>query len=248
MSEVAEDAEASGRGVFLTGEWRMLAMLNWRVEPSLLAPHVPRGTTLDAWRGATYVSVVGFLFRDTRVLGVPVPWHRDFEEVNLRFYVRRETAGEVRRGVTFVKEIVPRRAIAVVARLAYNEPYVAMPMRHAVESSPMRVSYGWRQRAGWCGLAVECAGASRELEAGSEAEFVTEHYWGYTRQRDGGTVEYRVTHPRWRVWTAERAALDGDLAALYGTRFAEVFAVPPSSAFVADGSAIAVHRPVRIER
>jgi uncharacterized protein YqjF (DUF2071 family) len=237
---------ASRSGVFLTGEWRMLAMLNWRVEPSLLAPYVPRGTTLDAWRGATYVSVVGFHIRDTRVLRVPIPWHREFEEVNLRFYVQRKTGGEARRGVTFVKEIVPRRAIATVARLAYNEPYVAMPMRHAIQSSPVRVSYGWRRRAGWSGLAVECAGDSREIDAGSEAEFITEHYWGYTRQRDGGTVEYRVTHPRWRVWTAERATLGGDLAELYGARFAEVLAEAPSSAFVADGSTIAVHRPVRI--
>jgi uncharacterized protein YqjF (DUF2071 family) len=98
--------------VFLTGEWRYLALLNWRVDPGLLEPLVPRGTTLDRWQGATYVSLVGFLFRDTRVLGVPVPLHRDFEEVNLRFYVRREVDGEVRRGVTFIKEIVPRRAIA----------------------------------------------------------------------------------------------------------------------------------------
>src|SRR3712207_6791479 len=102
--------------VFLTGEWRWLAMLNYRVDAALLAPLVPRGTSLDYWQGAAYVSLVGFLFRDTRVLGVPVPLHRDFEEVNLRFYVRREVDGEVRRAVTFIKEIVPRLAIAAVAR------------------------------------------------------------------------------------------------------------------------------------
>ena len=112
--------------VFLTGEWRYLAMLNYRVDPALLEPFVPRGTTLDRWQGAAYVSLVGFLFRDTRVLGVPIPLHRDFEEVNLRIYVRREVGGELRRGVTFIREIVPRRAIASVARIAYNEPYVAL--------------------------------------------------------------------------------------------------------------------------
>ena len=118
--------------VFLTGEWRYLAMLNYRVDPARLQPFVPRGTVLDRWQGATYVSLVGFLFRDTRVLGVPIPLHRDFEEVNLRIYVRRELGDEVRRGVTFIREIVPRRAIAAVARVAYNEPYVALPMRHAI--------------------------------------------------------------------------------------------------------------------
>ena len=240
----------SDRPVFLTGEWRDLAMLNYRVDPALLAPYVPRGTELDAWRGATYLSVVGFMFRRTRVLGVPVPWHRTFEEVNLRFYVRREVAGEVRRAVTFIREIVPRRAIALVARLAYNEPYVARPMRHAILAgeggAPSRVSYEWRQGTAWSGLAVECRGPSREIEAGSEEEFITEHYWGYTRQRDGGTVEYRVTHPRWRVWTAERATLGGDLAALYGTQIATALSGAPNSVFLADGSAIAVHLPRRV--
>src|SRR5688500_10577936 len=105
-------------------------MLNYRVAPELLRPHVPAGTELDTWNDAVHVSVVGFLFRDTRVLGIPVPFHRRFEDVNLRFYVRREVDGEVRRAVTFLRELVPRRAIATVARLAYAEPYTALPMRH----------------------------------------------------------------------------------------------------------------------
>ena len=238
--------------VFLTGEWRYLAMLNYRVDPALLEPLVPRGTTLDDWRGTTWVSLVGFLFRDTRVLGVPVPLHRDFEEVNLRFYVRREVNGEVRRGVTFIREIVPRAAIAVVARLAYNEPYVALPMSHAIgpqqnaDAAPSMLRYEWKQRAGWSALAVEANGTANALAVGTEAEFITEHYWGYTRQRDGGTVEYHVTHPRWRTWTVTTAAVQGDLAELYGAELGEVVRRPPDSAFLAEGSAIAVHAPARV--
>ena len=109
-------------GTFLTAEWRYLAMLNYRVSPSLLYPLVPPGTELDLWNGTAYISVVGFKFQHTRVLGVPIPFHVNFEEVNLRFYVRRETNGAVRRGVTFIRELVPRAAIAGVAKLAYNEP------------------------------------------------------------------------------------------------------------------------------
>ena len=229
-------------------------MLNFRVDPALLAPFVPRGTTLDHWQGATYVSLVGFLFRDTRVLGIPVPLHRDFEEVNLRFYVRRDVNGELRRGVTFIREIVPRAAIAVAARLAYNEPYVALPMRHAigsqpnVDAAPSTIRYEWRQRTGWSTLAVEASGLAIALASGSEAEFITEHYWGYTRQRDGGTVEYRVTHPRWRTWTVLAAAVHGDLSALYGAELGDVLRRPPDSAFLAEGSAIAVHMPTRLPR
>ena len=137
--------------VFLTGEWRFLAMLNYRVDAALLEPLVPRGTMLDDWKGATYVSLVGFLFRDTRVLGIAVPRHRQFEEVNLRLYVRREGAGDTRRGVTFIREIVPRAVIAAVARVAYNEPYLSLPMRHSIgvqadDDAPAVVGYEWRQR------------------------------------------------------------------------------------------------------
>jgi uncharacterized protein len=240
--------------VFLTGDWRYLAMLNYRVDPALLEPFVPQGTTLDHWQNATYVSLVGFLFHDTRVLGIPVPLHRDFEEVNLRFYVRRVVDGEVRRGVTFIKEIVPRRAIATVARITYNEPYVALPMRHTIaaqrtpDDAPAMVRYEWRQTADWSTLTVEACGLAAPLEAGSEAEFITEHYWGYTRQRDGGTVEYHVTHPRWRTWAVKTGRAQGDLAALYGATLGAVLQRPPDSAFLAEGSAIAVHAPTRLPR
>jgi len=239
---------------FLTAEWRWLAMLNHRVAPELLRPFVPAGTELDAWDGATWLSVVGFLFRDTRVLGVPVPFHRHFEEVNLRFYVRREVGGEVRRGVVFLRELVPRRAIAAVARLTYEEPYLALPMRHrlgppdAATGAPARVEYAWRHRGSWCALSVEPVGAARALVPGSEEEFITEHYWGYTAQRDGGTVEYRVEHPSWRVWPVRAARLTGNVAPLYGADVAAAIAGPPDSAFLADGSPIAVLAPARLPR
>jgi len=225
-------------------------MLNYVASEELLAPLVPAGVELDRWRGTLYVSAVGFLFRDTRVLGVPVPAHRTFPEVNLRFYVRREADDETRRGVVFVRELVPRRAIALVARVLYNEPYRALPMRYAIVADGLRGStmreYAWRASTEWTRLSARTIGPSRILEAESEEEFITEHYWGYTRQRDGGTVEYRVSHPRWNVWTATDARLDGDLALVYGDAFARVLNGPPRSAFVADGSPVVVNTPVRI--
>jgi uncharacterized protein len=239
------------RTAFLTAKWRYLVMLNYEVSPALLEPLVPAGVTLDLWEGSALVSVVGFRFLDTRVLGVPVPWHRDFEEVNLRFYVRHVTAdGEMRRGVTFVRELVPRRAIALVARLAYNEPYRAVPMRSDaptdVMEHPGRIGYEWHTGAGWQRMGATTIGQPAAVNPASEAEFVTEHYWGYTRQRDGGTVEYSVTHPPWRVWTTEAPALTADVAGLYGHRFVGPLAVAPRSAFIAEGSAVVVHRPRRL--
>ncbi|HEX7980960.1 MAG TPA: DUF2071 domain-containing protein, partial [Gemmatimonadaceae bacterium] len=111
------------RSAFLTAEWRWLVMLNYEVPPEVLAPYVPRGTSLDLWQGHALVSVVGFRFIETRVIGVPIPFHRHFDEVNLRFYVRRELpGGEARRGVVFIRELVPKPMIAWVARALYNEP------------------------------------------------------------------------------------------------------------------------------
>ena len=197
------------------------------------------------------MSVVGFMMRDTRLLGVPVPFHRTFEEVNLRFYVRRETAsGETRRAVVFVRELVPRRAIATVAQVAYNEPYLGVPMSHRIDLSPEAggsVAYGWRYRGETFELRGTASGAAAQSAAGSESEFITEHYWGYTRQRDGGTLEYRVEHPRWDTWVLDEAEFSGDAADLYGAAFAEILAAPPRSAFLAVGSEVAVHRGRRIE-
>src|SRR5215471_2542307 len=219
-------------------------MVNYAVEPSLLARFVPAGTRLDAHDGVTYVSLVAFRFVDTRVLGLRVPGHHTFEELNLRIYVRREEAGEVRRGVVFLKEVVPRRAIAFVARAVYNEPYVARPMRHSVAGSPPSVEYGWRIGGAWHSVKARASGLGAISGAGSREEFIAEHYWGYTRQRDGGTLEYRVEHPRWTVWRAELTELP-PLHPLYGAALAGVLK-HPASAFIADGSAVSVHRGVEL--
>ena len=229
-------------------------MLSYRVDPAVLAPFVPAGTELDSWQGATFVSMVGFLFLDTRVAGVGVPFHRDFEEVNLRFYVRRTAPDGVRRGVVFLKEIVPRWAIATTARVLYGEKYVSLPMRHDVPVNvrsetagrPNHAEYGWRHGGLWDRLRVVPAGDSVMADEGSEEEFITEHYWGYSRLRGGGTVEYQVEHPRWRVWRAAEARLECRARELYGPQFAEPLAGAPSSAFLADGSEVVVYRGARI--
>ncbi len=229
---------------FLTADWRDLAMLNYEIDPAVLAPRVPAGCELDAWRGRTFVSMVGFRFLRTRVLGVPVPFHVNFEEVNLRFYVRHKSGSEWRRGVVFVKELVPRRAIAWVARVAYGENYEAMPMRHSL--SPSTVSYEWKPRGDWEGLSLRFAGEGVTPADDAEETFITEHYWGYARQRDGGSVEYKVEHPRWKVWRASQAELRCDTEKLYGLEFARVLEAKPTTAFVADGSPVIVRRGRRL--
>lgn len=243
---------ADSRSVFLTAEWRHLAMLNFEVDPAIVRPLVPAGTELDDWRGRTFVSLVGFLFLDTRVLGISIPRHRDFEEVNLRFYVRRRTSEGWRRGVVFVRELVPRAAIAMAARVFYGENYLAVPMSHHIavagegSAALRRVSYRWRYEGREGELRVTARGDASEIAAGSQAEFITEHYWGYTRQRRGGALEYQVDHPRWHAWTAFEARLEGDPARLYGERLGPCLTGPPASAFLANGSRVTVFKGVRL--
>ena len=185
--------------------------------------------------------MVGFLFLDTRLLGLPVPLHRDFEEVNLRFYVRKKSADTWRRGVVFVRELVPRLAIALVARTFYGENYVALPMKHQIDhvDPKLDVEYSWRRGRKWESLKISASGEAQTIPAGSHAEFITEHYWGYTCVK-GGCSEYRVEHPRWKTWNANSFELSANIAALYGEQFVEPLSAVPRSAFIADGSAIQV--------
>lgn len=219
-------------------------MMNYAIDPAVLRPLVPHGVELDLWQGEALVSMVGFLFLDTRVLGLPIPFHRNFEEVNLRFYVRRETPEGWRRGVVFVREIVPRQAIATLARVLYNEPYLACATRHRLTAGSCE--YGWHFGGRWNEMSAEFSGEPGPLKEGSAEEFIFEHYWGYTRQRDGGTAEYRVEHPRWRAWKARAARLDCEAERLYGADFARALAAEPVSAFVAEGSPISVRIGARI--
>lgn len=228
-------------------------MLNYEVDPAILASRVPANTELDDWRGKTYVSVVGFQFRDTRIRGIAFPFHRNFEEVNLRFYVRRKAQDEWRRGVVFVKEIVPRRAIAFVARLLYGENYQAMPMGHRIErekddSDSLRsVSYSWTFRGRENSLAASVAGAPHVTVDRSFDEFIAEHYWGYSGGPGRQTIEYRVDHPRWCIWRAQDATLKCDVAALYGSEFVRTLERAPESGLVAEGSDVTVQSGASIE-
>ena len=235
---------------FLTAEWRNLVMLNYEIDPAILAGRVPAVCELDTWRGHTFVSVVGFQFIHTRVLGIPIPFHRHFEDVNLRFYVRRKAEGTWRRDVVFVKELVPRRAIASVARRVYGENYVALPMRHSVDSftdsGSVTVAYQWQRLGTWEGLSASFSGSPVLPPDEAEETFITEHYWGYSRQRNNSTVEYQVEHPRWRVWRAATASLECEVSSLYGPEFVDALSDSPSTAYVADGSRVVVHTARRM--
>jgi len=226
---------------FLTAEWRNLLMIHWEVDPRWLIDRVPIGTTLDFFQGKTYVGLVGFQFQQTKVLGTPIPFHQDFEEVNLRFYVRRVVDDEVRPGVVFICECVPHQLVGGMARLLYREPYMVTPMKSAITVDPVPdVLYSWQSRNGWNTIGARAVGVGAVPAARTLDEFVTIRNWGYNGKKGSDTLEYHVDHPRWKVWRVEDLRLDADLSLLCGTELGRQLKVP-SSVLLAEGSAVTIH-------
>lgn len=219
-------------------------MANYEVAPELLAARVPPGTTLDFYGGKCFVSLVAFMFLDTRVLKIPVPFHVNFEEVNLRFYVKREAENETRRGVVFVKEIVPRLAIAMVARFFYGEPYEAWRMSHAKTGNEL--SYAWWKADCANQIKIEIGENTGIPAENSPGEFIIEHYWGYTKRGAARTDEYKVEHPKWELFEVKDYEIKTDFGKLYGAEFAFLNGTKPDSIFMAKGSEISVYKGARL--
>jgi uncharacterized protein YqjF (DUF2071 family) len=229
--------------IFLTAEWRKLIIANYPVDPQALQAHLPARTELDEWKGRTYVSLVGFMFRKVRVKGLRVPYHAAFPEVNLRFYVRHKQGQEWKRGVVFIKEIVPKPAITWVANTLFREHYMTLPMQHIDNSKDnfLEVAYRWKYRGRWNGLKVNADAHPTPLEQGSKEEFITEHYWGYSAIGPGKCGEYEVAHPRWNIHTIRDYHIDCDFGSLYGEAFAGLCDQQPETVFLAEGSPVEVY-------
>jgi uncharacterized protein len=229
---------------FLSAEWRDLIMVNYEVDREVLRPLLPNRTDFDLQDGRCFVSLLGFMFLNTRVLGIPIPFHVNFEEANLRFYVKRETADETRRGVCFIKEVVPRLAVAFVARTFWGEPYEAVSMTNSRSES--EVEYGWEYGDAVNRIAVSLGGTLGVPAEGSHAQFIIEHYWGYTKQSETRTDEYKVSHPKWELREIVSSTIDVDFERVYGPRFGFLSSLEPYSVLFAHGSEVAVYMGSKI--
>jgi len=227
--------------VFLTAGWRKLALAQYAVDKEILLNYLPPHTILDDWQGKYYVSLVGFMFVDVKLLGFNIPFHTNFEEVNLRFYVKYKADGAWKRGVVFIKEFVPKRAITFVANTLYKENYQTLPMKHlwVEQEHQLEVAYHWKNK-GWNDFTVVAEPKAEEILTDSEEEFITEHYWGYTKIGSNTTSEYGVEHPRWKAYPVKNYTINVDFGINYGSDFAFLNHAKPDSVMLAEGSEIRV--------
>lgn len=239
------------KSVFLKAEWRKLLMINYEVPVDAILPYLPPHTKPDLYQGKCLVSVVGFMFLNTRVKGMKILYHVNFEEVNLRFYNTYQTPqGEMRRGTTFIKEIVPRPAITFIANTLYKEKYVTLPMGHTIKEhhDELEVEYRWRYNQKINHIRCRAEKKLNPMAQNSLEEFITEHYWGYTKLSLTETSEYAVEHPRWETYNVKAFDAIIDFEGLYGASFAALKDQKPHSVLLAEGSEIVVRGGDRIKK
>ncbi len=227
---------------FLTASWENLIMANYAVDPRVLEPYLPNGVELDFYNGNTYVSLVGFMFKDTKIFQIPIPGFGTFEEVNLRFYVFRKEGHEIKRGVVFINETVPYKMVAWLANCLYNEHYTAIPTRHTrnINNNSNRIEYFWKMKNQWRSISISTEVKFEPMLTGSFEEFIFEHYYGYTRINNLITKEYKIEHPRWAISRVLQYNINCDFEEMYGKPFAFLNKSSPEIVMFAEGSSIAV--------
>jgi len=217
-------------------------MVNYEIDPTILKPYIPAYTELDTYNGIHYVSLVGFLFKDTTLKGIPIPLHRTFEEINLRFYVRQKENNKWKRGVAFLREIVALPAITLMANWIYKEHYETHKTKHTwnLGKEEWQVEYYWKLKNEWNYLKVAAESSSHPVEEGTEEEFVAIQNWGYTKIDEQKTSIYQVHHPNWLIHPVRHYHVQCDVEKMYGDNFVEPLSQPPKSVFLAEGSDISV--------
>lgn len=229
----------------ITAAWTNIAVVTWEVEPDLLAPYVPPTLSLNLRDSMAFVSLVGLQFSNLRVRGVRVPGHQHFDEINLRFYVRKTGY----QGVTFIREYAPRPLAALMARILYSEPYRAAPVRGRITADEATIVAGYEIDYGGRTSQFSLTGQRPPVRPDNTTleHFLLEQHWGFTTTRGGQMMRYEVEHPVWHIYPIVSYTLDFDFAAVYGPKWAVLGESEPRSLVLATGSDVTISRPRRIK-
>ena len=227
---------------FLSARWENLIMANYEINPDVLIPYLPNGVELDFHHNKTYVSLVGFMFKKTNLFKIPIPFLGTFEEINLRFYVKRVEGDTIKRGVVFINETVPYKLVAWLANKLYKEHYISIPTKNEIQITNLskNIRYQWKINKEWNHIAVNAAKENEQMLPGSTEEFIFEHYFGFTKINNQVSQEYRVNHPRWRVNKVADYSIYCDFASMYGNDFSFLSNRQPDSVILAEGSPVTV--------
>ena len=227
---------------FLSARWENLIMANYAINPEVLKPYLPNGVELDFYNNKTYVSLVGFMFKQTSLFNMPVPFLGTFEEINLRFYVKRVEGDSIKRGVVFINETVPFKLVAWLANKLYKEHYIAIPTKNEIEITNLykKIKYQWKINKEWNHISVNTAAENEQMLPESIEEFIFEHYYGYTKINNLLSQEYKVNHPRWLVNKVIDYSIYCDFTSMYGNDFSFLSNHRPDSVIIAEGSPVSV--------
>jgi uncharacterized protein len=228
--------------IFLKANWENIVMANYAIDPNILLPYLPKGVELDLYNGKACVSLVGFMFKNTKLFNVPIPYLGTFEEINLRFYVLRKEGNEIKRAVVFINETIPYKLVAWMANKLYKEHYTTIPTKHTININEYskEIKYEWLKDNKWNSIALETSTASEAMQEGSFEQFIFEHYYGYTKINDEATEEYRLHHPSWKINSITKCAIDCDFKSMYGNDFEILNQTKPKAVFIAEGSKVEV--------
>lgn len=225
---------------FLTATWSYLPFANYKIDPSILRPHLPKGLEFDLRGELADISLVGLRFENTRILNLPVPFHINFSEINLRFYVKQPDTGKS--GVVFIKEIVDKPMITLVANTLYNERYQTMPVRFEKQEENgqnSKIEYRWKPKD-WQKFQLTYEPEVLQIVEGSDEQFILERYYGYSEYDKETTFEYEVCHASWEHFKVTDFNIEVDFEQTYGAAFAILNQTPPDSVMMAQGSRISI--------
>ena len=227
---------------FLKASWENLIMANYEIEPSILEPFLPKGVELDFFNGKTYVSLVGFMFKKTSLFGVPIPFFGSFEEINLRFYVRRVENRKIKKGVVFINETVPFKIVALLANKLYKEHYLSIPTKNKIIiEEGKHISYEWKVNNKWNSIAVQSDTNKYKIEQGTIEEYIFERYFGFTKLSHISSQEYKINHPKWMIHDVLNSNIECDFGTMYGDAFWGLNSQKPDSVLLAEGSHVSVN-------
>lgn len=228
--------------IFLKANWENIIMANYEIAPEVLAPYLPKGVELDLFDGKCYISLVGFMFKKTRLFNIPIPYLGTFEEINLRFYVKRKDGNLLKRGVVFINETIPYQIVAWMANKLYKEHYTVVPTKHEINNfdTTQNIKFEWLLNKKWHSIYVEASTKSEVMQTDSLEQFIYEHYYGYTKIDANNTEEYKLQHPSWKTNKVLNYKIDCDFEMMYGKPFSVLNATKPEAVFIAEGSSVKV--------